>query len=1126
MRLTLLSLIILSFSLLSVHAQFNISLVGNLNYTPNVNDIWGYVTPAPDSTEYALMGMSTGTAIISLANPASPVQVAFVPGATSTWRDIKTWGDRAYISNESSGGIAIVDLSDLHNGNISYHNYTLPVPGSGNVTRAHNLWVDEQGYLYVMGARSGGTPVNGGGVLIFDVFTEPDTPTFVGKSLSQYSHDAYARGNKLYSADIYQGAFTIYDITNRNNPIPLNFENTDFNFTHNVWLSDDGNILYTTDELANAPVGIFDVTDPMDIVRIGAFRPTQSVGQGVIPHNVHIKDDFAVVSHYTDGLVVFDGKRPHNPVEVGVYDTYTGPGTGFNGAWGAYPFLPSGLIIVSDIQTGLYVLQPQYQRACWLEGTVTDATTSLPINEVSVNILQTSGQTSTGFDGTYATGFANAGTYDVTFSKSGYQPFTTTVNLVNDSLIILNVQLSPIICEVEITCPTVSNPYYTDNGLCAASLSFSAEANVICDSPIIEYFINNQLISFPHNFQTGLTTVVSIATNAQGFSDTCSFDVQVLDNEPPVVICPDTIFKSTDPGQCGAIVEFNFPANDNCILDTIVFSPASGSFFMIGNTSVTLIASDIAGNTFTCTYLVSVADAEAPLVSCPDDITVFNDPGQCGAIVTFEATATDNCGATVSYEPASGSFFTVGNTIVTATAADSAGNTSTCTFELTVNDTEAPIISCPDNITVSNDPGQCGAIVTFDATASDNCGVSISYQPASGSFFTVGNTIVTATATDSAGNTSTCTFELTVNDTEAPLVSCSDDITVSNDPGQCGAIVSFEATATDNCGASISYQPASDSFFSVGTTIVTATATDSSGNTSTCTFEIIVNDTETPIISCPVDITVSNDPGQCGAIVIFEATATDNCGATVSYEPASGSFFTVGNTIVTATATDSAGNTSTCTFEIIVNDTETPIISCPVDITVSNDPGQCGAIVIFEATATDNCGASINYQPASGSFFTVGTTIVIATATDSAGNTSTCTFELTVNDTEAPIISCPDDITVSNDPGQCGAIISFTATATDNCGASMSYQPASGSFFSVGTTIVTATATDSAGNTSTCTFGVTVNDTEAPIISCPDDITVSNDPGQCGAIVTFEATATDNCGVNLSYQPTSGSFLK
>jgi large repetitive protein len=165
---------------------------------------------------------------------------------------------------------------------------------------------------------------------------------------------------------------------------------------------------------------------------------------------------------------------------------------------------------------------------------------------------------------------------------------------------------------------------------------------------------------------------------------------------------------------------------------------------------------------------------------------------------------------------------------------------------------------------------------------------------------------------------------------------------------------------TDNCDTDISYQPASGTFFSVGTSTVTATVTDASGNISTCIFEVTVIDTEAPIISSPVDITVSNDPGQCGAIVTFEATASDNCDTDISYQPASGTFFSVGTSTVTATVTDASGNISTCIFEVTVIDTEAPIISCPVDITVSNDPGQCGAIVIFEATATDNC--TTDYQ--------------------------------------------------------------------------------------------------------------------------------------------------------------------
>src|SRR4029079_121048 len=142
------------------------------------------------------------------------------------------------------------------------------------------------------------------------------------------------------------------------------------------------------------------------------------------------------------------------------------------------------------------------------------------------------------------------------------------------------------------------------------------------------------------------------------------------------------------------------------------------------------------------------------------------------------------------------------------------------------------------------------------------------------------------------------------------------NITVNNDANQCGANVSFSATATDNCpGTTISYSPVSGSFFPVGTTTVTATATDAAGHTATCTFTVTVVDAQNPSITCPANITVNNTTGQCGAFVNFAATASDNCpGTIVSYSKAPGSFFATGTTTVTATATDAAGRTATCTF--------------------------------------------------------------------------------------------------------------------------------------------------------------------------------------------------------------------
>jgi hypothetical protein len=155
-------------------------------------------------------------------------------------------------------------------------------------------------------------------------------------------------------------------------------------------------------------------------------------------------------------------------------------------------------------------------------------------------------------------------------------------------------------------------------------------------------------------------------------------------------------------------------------------------------------------------------------LTCPSDVVVANDAGQCGATVNFAATTDNGECFTVTTSPASGTFFAVGTTSVTSTATSGAS----CTFNVTVNDTEDPSITCPANIVQANDTGQCGAIVTFTPTASDNCpGVTTSSSPPSGSFFPVGVTQVTSTATDAAGNDVSCNFTVTVQDTEKPTIT-------------------------------------------------------------------------------------------------------------------------------------------------------------------------------------------------------------------------------------------------------------------------------------------------------------------------------------------------------------------
>ncbi|MCH7598365.1 MAG: HYR domain-containing protein, partial [Myxococcales bacterium] len=324
----------------------------------------------------------------------------------------------------------------------------------------------------------------------------------------------------------------------------------------------------------------------------------------------------------------------------------------------------------------------------------------------------------------------------------------------------------------------------------------------------------------------------------------------------------------------------------------------------------------------------------------------------------------------------------------------------------------APVASCPANISVGNDLGLCTAVVSFSVSATDNCpGVSVVASPASGSTFPVGTTPVTVIVTDASGKADTCTFNVTVSDNEYPTANCPANITVGNDLGLCTAVVSFSATGADNCpGFSVVASPASGSAFPVGTTPVTVIVTDASGKADTCTFNVTVNDNEDPIANCPANITVGNDLGLCTAVVSFSVSATDNCpGVSVVASPASGSTFPVGTTPVTVIATDASGNADTCTFNVTVNETESPSIACPADLAVqcsSDVPAPNSGLVV----ASDNCDVAptVTFQGDVSDGLSCPETITRTyRATDNSDNWAECTQLIVINDTFAPTFDQP-----------------------------------------------------------------------------------------------------------------------
>jgi len=413
-------------------AQLNMDLLGNLQYSEDLSDVWGYVDE--DGNEYALVGTYSGLSIVDVTDPTTPTEVFFGPGPGSIWRDLKTWDDYAYVSNESGEGIYIVDLSPLPNDPIiSTANFT---GSSYDFSSVHNIYIDEFGKLYIFGANNGS-----GGAIICDLTADPMNPVELGRFDDFYLHDGMARGDTLWGGAIYAGLLLAIDVSDPANPEIMGTASTPSQFTHNAWVSDDGTHVFTTDEVSNGYIGAFDVTDLSNIIETD--RKQSSPGSGVIPHNAHVLNDYVITSYYTDGVTVHDATNPKNLIEVANFDTSPNySGSGYNGSWGAYPFLPSGNILASDIEEGLIVLSIDYVRASFLEGIVSDSITGDPLFDVTVEILQTYYSTQTAFDGSYDFGILLSGTFDIIFQKEDYNSkIIEDVEIIAGELVELNVNL-------------------------------------------------------------------------------------------------------------------------------------------------------------------------------------------------------------------------------------------------------------------------------------------------------------------------------------------------------------------------------------------------------------------------------------------------------------------------------------------------------------------------------------------------------------------------------------------------------------------------------------------------------------------------------------------------------------
>lgn len=380
LKFTIFTLAFLMLSVFDIAAQINAGNMGlnrigwwdgspASNTTGGVyyNDLWGYVDG--NGSEYAVLGTPQRIYFIDVTDPTIPTEVAFfTPGSTCVWRDFKTYDKYVYaVSEFGTEGLLVYDMSGLDSGG----SITLETQlnGGAHFAQAHNLYIDEaNARLYVAGAALGGSDYD---IIIYSL-ANPAAPTLLTTTVAQtnlpgdYVHDIFVKNNIAFASHEGRGVY-IYDYTDPTNPI-FKDSYAAGGYNHSSWITEDDQFLIFAEEVGKGrPLVVLDVSDLSNISVVTTFKePLLEPINGstdITPHNPFVRGDKVIISNYEDGTTIYDlsplyAAVPQAPELEAYYDTYNNSSyNGTEGNWGTYPFFPSGNIISSDVNTGLYIFQ-------------------------------------------------------------------------------------------------------------------------------------------------------------------------------------------------------------------------------------------------------------------------------------------------------------------------------------------------------------------------------------------------------------------------------------------------------------------------------------------------------------------------------------------------------------------------------------------------------------------------------------------------------------------------------------------------------------------------------------------------------------------------------------------------
>jgi len=666
------------------------------------------------------------------------------------------------------------------------------------------------------------------------------------------------------------------------------------------------------------------------------------------------------------------------------------------------------------------------------------------------------------------------------------------------------------------------------------------------------------------------TFIGSFTTNFHGQA---KGTVGLEDLIPPTVTCPASTNVQCNGG--GAYVLYPPPVgSDNCTTNlTFVYTPPSGSFFALEptdettNYTVTLTAIDASGNSNSCSFTVTVEDNSSPVLNVANPIigpcqlepyVLTNDPGQCSATFTFPIpTAYDECCTNdVSVTLAAMDEYTdviiplmnngdgtmtghfpvtcTGSNVITSVANDVDGNTTNCICIVYVVNTEPPIIqNCSNQVVECTANTPTGGAVNFqEPTAYGNCpNLTISCIPTNGSVLPLGTNLIVYTASDCSGNTNSCAFDVIVQDTTRPTISCPTNATVqcsqSIDPSITGT-----ATATDTCDPNpkVTYTDAAGPVNCTGLAGInrTWTATDASGNSASCVQSITYTNTTAPTVTVPTGSNLGCNPATLptDASVTALVTANGTCSTpTVNVSHADATSGCVVTRTFTVTATDGCGNTSapqTVVYSWTANTTP-PVVTVPAGASLGCNPTlPTVASVKSLVTATTACGdvPTINVTSATSGTACAMTLTFTVTATDGCGNASapqTVVYTYTL-DTTPPVVTVPAGGSLGCNPTlPTVASVKALVTATAACGTpTINVTSATSGTACAMTLTFTVTATDACGNASapqTVVYTYTL-DTTPPVVTVPAGGSLGCNPATLPTVASVKAlvTATTACG--------------